>query len=343
MGRKATAEAPSNLAFVKYWGKRDAGLRLPANNSISVNLSEAKTITSVEFDVGFDQDTLIVETSNIPPGPEFSRRVNQHLDRMRSLAGVDDRALVHTKNSFPAGVGIASSASGFAALTVAGCAALGLDLSVKELSELARLASGSACRSIPGGFSEWIAEDKDNRSYAIQLAPAAHWDIKIVTIVVSSQTKKVTSTEGHDLAQASPFFKTRLEGISKRLDSVRSAILDKDFQTFGRESEMEAISFHAIAMTSPIRLDKGWSSGAYYWLPESLELILAVQDWRRNGLEVYFTLDAGPTVHILCLKDDLNRLLSAVHEIEENRPGRNWEILVNAPVDGAHVINDIRI
>jgi len=340
MGRKATAEAPSNLAFVKYWGKKDAALRIPANNSISVNLSNAKTITSVEFDAGFDQDTLVVENSRNPPVPEFSIRVYQHLDRIRSVAGINNKAIVHTKNTFPSGVGIASSASGFAALTVAGCAALGLDLSKKELSELARLASGSACRSIPGGFAEWIVADKENRSYSIQLAAPEQWEINIVSIVVSTQPKKISSTDGHSLAPSSPFFNARLDGISKRLDSVRSAILNKDFQTLGRETELEAISFHTIAMTSPIHMEKGWSSGAYYWLPESLELMLAVQEWRRDGLEVYFTLDAGPTVHIMCLNDNLERLISAIHKVERNRPGRSWRLLINSPAGGAQIVDD---
>jgi len=340
MSLKATSEAPANLAFVKYWGTKDSGLRLPTNNSISVNLSNATTITSVEFDPSLKEDTLTIAAINASVEAEFSDRVFKHIDRIRNLAGIGYKAFVHTKNTFPTGVGIASSASGFAALTVAGCAALEMDLTEKELSELARLGSGSACRSIPDGFTEWITTDQENKSYAVQLAPPSHWDLNIVTIVVSDQVKKLSSTSGHELASASPFFPARLAGLPSRLDSVRTAILERDFQTFGRETEMEAISFHSIAMTSPIQSQKGWSSGAYYWLPESLELMLAVQKWRSDGLETYFTLDAGPTVHIICLKKDLVQLISAVHEVEESILNRKWVLFVNTPSMGAHLVEE---
>ncbi|HBG74167.1 MAG: diphosphomevalonate decarboxylase [Chloroflexi bacterium GWB2_49_20] len=338
MSLKATAEAPANLAFVKYWGKQDSDLRIPTNNSISVNLSKAKTITSVEFDSTLNEDQLSVTNRDIPLESDFSNRVFRHLDRMRSLAGINQKAIVHTQNTFPTGVGIASSASGFAALTIAACSALGLDLTEKELSEMARLGSGSACRSIPDGFTEWIAADINNSSYAVQIAPADHWDLNIVTVVVSKQAKQLSSTYGHSLAMASPFFKARLESLPVRLETVRSAILGRDFDTFGRETEMEAISFHSIAMTSPIQNPGSWISGAYYWLPESLELILSVQQWRGSGLGVYFTLDAGPTVHLICLHKDLDRVISAVHEVESSRSDRKWDILINDPAMGAHLI-----
>jgi len=341
MSLKATAKAPANLAFVKYWGKKNVDLRLPTNNSISANLSNATTTTTVEFDTNLEDDQLFVDNNKIMSETEFSNRVFRHIDRMRSKAGIKIKAIVHTHNSFPTGVGIASSASGFAALTVATCAALGLDLSEKEMSEMARLGSGSACRSIPNGFSEWIAADANNHSYAVQIAPPEHWGLSIVTVVVSKQAKQLSSTSGHSLAVASPFFKTRLKSLPLRLDTVRSAILERDFETFGRETELEAISFHSIAMTSPIHTQHGWMSGAYYWLPDSLELILAVQQWRRNGLEVYFTLDAGPSVHLLCLNKDLDQVISAVQEIEKHsRNDRKWDIMINSPAMGAQLITD---
>ncbi|MFH2039683.1 MAG: diphosphomevalonate decarboxylase [Chloroflexota bacterium] len=340
MRLRATAEAPANLAFVKYWGKRDAELRIPTNNSISANLSNAVTITSVEFDANLEEDQVSIAEDKTPPGTDFSRRIFRHIDRMRRDAGINLKADVHTRNTFPTGVGIASSASGFAALTVATCAALDLDYSEKELSEIARLGSGSACRSIPDGFTEWIASDPDNHSYALQIAPPGHWDISIVTVVVSKEAKQLSSTSGHALALASPFFKARLETLPMRLDKVRSAILDRNFETFGREVEMEAISFHSIAMTSPLPGPDGWRSGAYYWQPESLELILYVQEWRESGLGVYFSLDAGPSVHLICQNRDLDQVISAVHEVEQRRQERKWDLLVNKPAMGAHLITE---
>jgi diphosphomevalonate decarboxylase len=338
MNRKSTAEAPANLAFVKYWGKTNTSLRLPTNNSISMNLSEAKTRTTVEFDTSFANDEVLVLESDSPVRKEFTDRVIEHLDRVRLLAGVNTKALVTTRNTFPSSVGIASSASGFAALTVAASEALGLNLGLNELSALARLGSGSACRSIPDGFTEWLAGEDEKNSYAVQIAPPHHWDLRVVTVVVSSKAKKLSSTDGHTLAAASPFFQARLATMEKRLHSVRTAILNRDFETFGRETEMEAISFHTIAMTSPVHDAGSWYSGAYYWLPESLELMLAVQEWRGDGLGVYFTLDAGPTVHLLCLEKNVQQVISAVQRVEQTRPGRKWIVFTNAPSVGARVV-----
>jgi len=175
-------------------------------------------------------------------------------------------------------------------------------------------------------------------SFARQIAPPDHWDISIVTVIVSTETKKISSTLGHQLALASPFFTARLETMKPRLDTVRSAILSKDFELFGREIELEAISLHMIAMTSPYQ-GPSWHSGAYYWTPETLELILAVQEWRSRGIETYFTLDAGPTVHLLCRRTEEEKIIDTVRSLETSKPGRSWEILINRPAAGAKVIN----
>jgi diphosphomevalonate decarboxylase len=238
---KATAVAPSNLAFVKYWGKKDSALRIPTNNSISMNLSNAKTITSVQFDPGVREDIVILKKSGQAAAAGYTARVSAHLDRVRDMAGVTTRARVVTENTFPESVGIASSASGFAALSVAAAAALSLELSEKELSILARLGSGSACRSIPSGFVEWEAGLDNDSSYARQIASPDHWEISIVTIIVTSESKKISSTLGHQLAVASPFFQTRLETLDARLENVRQAILQKDFERFGREKRFHYI------------------------------------------------------------------------------------------------------
>ena len=336
--RQTTAEAPSNLAFVKYWGKKDPALRIPTNNSISMNLSNARTITRVEFNPEMEEDRVVFKGLDQQPARRTIERVSKHLDRVREIAGVTTRAMVSTENTFPESVGIASSASGFAALSMAASAALGLDLSEKDLSILARLGSGSACRSIPSGFVEWEAGSDSQSSYARQLAPPEHWEISAVTVIVTRETKKITSTVGHQLATASPFFKARLETLDERLNNVRRAILEKDFEHFGREIEQEAISLHMIAMTSPVE-DPSWNSGAYYWNPETMELILAVQEWRANGLETYFTLDAGPTVHLICRRSEEKQVIEAVRRIQETKPGRSWDVLVNHPAAGAKVIH----
>src|SRR5690348_6851267 len=168
---KATAIAPANIAFIKYWGKKDAGLRLPYNPSISMNLNGATTTTTVEFSGSNTKDSVeLLEEGGFHQ--EETIRVIQHLDIIRQKAGVKTYARVATKNTFPRATGAASSASGFAALTVAAAEALGMKLSEKELTMLARLGSGSACRSIPDGFVKWEAGETSEASFAHSLYPA---------------------------------------------------------------------------------------------------------------------------------------------------------------------------
>jgi len=186
---KATAVAPANIAFIKYWGKADEVLRIALNDSVSMNLSGAYTTTTVDFSPDYTEDEVLFCSYplDIPsPKREFikmdaleARRIVEHLDRVRKKSGIPDKAKVVTKNSFPKGAGAASSASGFAALTVAGFAAAGLKLSEKELTIFARLGSGSACRSIPDGFVVWQKGNSSETSYAYSLYPHTYWDLRI--------------------------------------------------------------------------------------------------------------------------------------------------------------------
>lgn len=334
---KSTALAHANLAFVKYWGKQDSTLNIPLNNSISMNLSAAQTTTTVVFDDSLSADAITVDGS--APDDRFTTRVSAHLDRLRLLAGVDHRAKVATGNSFPTSAGFASSASGFAALTLAAASAFDLDLSERELSVLSRQGSGSACRSIPGGFAEWHAGTFNDDSFADQLAPAHHWDIADVAVVVTTSAKDVSSSQGHLIAPESPFWPARVERLPTRLDQVRRAILERDFATFGQEIEAEAMSMHAIMMTSAHNTDSGWRSGIYYWSPGTLELLIAVQRWRADGLPVYFTLDAGPTVHLICPITHEQVIVDAVNTI---RVHRDWTVIISHPATGAQLIDKHR-
>ncbi len=288
---KATATAGSNIAIVKYWGARDSALNLPANGSISLTLDAARTTTTVHFDAALRSDALILNGREV--GGAALARVSAHLDRLRALAGVRVPALVDSTNTFPEGAGIASSASAFAALTVAGAAALGLRLSERELSVLARLGSGSACRSVIGGWAEWRAGTCHEDSYAVQIAPPEHWDMRDLVAVVSAEAKAVPSAKGHERAASSPLFQARLRQVEDTLPAVRRAILERDFHALGLLAEADALSMHAIMLTS--------SPPLLYWLPATVELIRQVWQWRAEGLPCYFTIDAGPNVHILTL------------------------------------------
>lgn len=329
----ATAQACANLAFVKYWGKRVATRNLPLNNSISMTLGGARTTTTVRFSTEYDRDEIL--QSGEPAAASFAARVSAHLDRIRRLAGVTTSARVETHNNFPSGTGFASSASGFAALTLAAAQACGLQLVERELSVLARQGSGSACRSIPAGFVEWHTGWDSESSFATQLAPVQHWDLVDVAVLVTQRAKDVSSSAGHLLATHSPFWRARHETLPLRLESVREALLGRDFHRFGREIEAEALEMHAIMLTSAHERADGWQSGIFYWTPDTLRLLCAVQEWRRAGLPVYFTLDAGPTVHLLCQEAGTEELLAAVKAL----PGSDaWQTVLSRPGPGAHLV-----
>lgn len=320
---KATALAGANIAFLKYWGNRDPELNLPMNSSLSLTLGELLTQTAVEFSPALVQDE--VQINDIEPDPASYQRIVAHLDRLRGRKGINFRARVRSRNNFPAGAGLASSASGFAALTVAAAQALTLAADERELSRLARLGSGSAARSIFGGYVEWVAGESHESSYAQQIAPPGHWEIIDLIAIVSTEQKEASSRDGHRLAPTSPLYPARLASVPQALAQMKDAILSRNFSLLGPLVEAEALSLHAIMMTSQPSL--------IYWTPETVTVIKAVQAWRKEGLAAYFTLDAGPNVHVLTLpqyaEEVRSRLLhlSGVREVIHARPGPEAKIV----------------
>lgn len=319
---KATAKAPSNIAFVKYWGRKDEELRLPENGSISMNLSNLQTTTTVEFDEKFAQDEIIF---NGKKEDLENNRAVKHLDRIRKIAKINYKAKVVTKNNFPTGTGLSSSASGFAALTMAACAAAGLKLSERELSIIARLGSGSACRSIPDGFIEWLDGDTSETSYGISLYPENYWDIVDIVAVVSKNKKEVSTTEGHKLAASSPFFPIRLERINEKIKLIKKYMKEKNFPLFGELLEQEALELHAIMLTSIPSL--------IYWLPGTLKVMHAVKRWRADGLQVYFTVNTGQDIHLICRKKDVEKVIEKTKEVSDVQM-----TIINYPSKGAHLV-----
>ena len=320
---KATAAACANIAFIKYWGKRDAELNLPANSSLSMNLDRLTTVTTVEFSPDYADDVIVLDGRE--EWGAARQRIVAHLDRVRAMAGLRARARVVSENSFPTSAGLASSASGFAALSLAASRAAGLELSLRELSILARFGSGSACRSVPGGFTEWTAGTSSQESFAKQIAPPEHWELRDVIAIVSRAHKRVGSTEGHALAPTSHLYQARVASVAERLAQAKTALLERDLATLGRIMEEDAVSMHAVMMTSrpPI----------YYWLPSSIQLIHEVQRWRAEGLEVYFTFDAGPNAHLICQAADQAEVERRLRDIEDV-----LEVIVSGPGPGARVI-----
>jgi diphosphomevalonate decarboxylase len=208
------------------------------------------------------------------------------------MSGMESHARVESANNFPTGAGIASSASAFAALALAATSAAGLQLSEKDLSRLARTGSGSACRSVPGGFVEWMPGVSDADSYAISIAPPDHWDLTDCVAIISREHKPTGSTSGHALADTSPLQAARLADAPRRLELCRRAIHERNFQALAQIAELDSNLMHAVMLTSTPPL--------FYWAPASLTIMETVQEWRRSGLPAFFTVDAGPNVHVIC-------------------------------------------
>jgi len=312
--QRATAIAHPNIALIKYWGNRDHALRLPANSSLSMNLAALATTTTVEFRSDLDADSVTIDDAEATASAR--ERVSTHLDRVRALASIQRKASVISRNNFPAGTGLASSASAFAALTVAACAAAGLQLSTDALSRLARRGSGSACRSVPGGFVLWDAcgadaGGEDNCSFGRTIAPPDHWDLRNVVAIVESAHKAAGSTEGHAIAETSPFQAVRVASTPERLERCRAAILARDFPALADVIEQDALAMHAVMMTGTPSL--------LYWRPATLAVMQAVRAWRAEGLAVAFTIDAGPNVHCICPAESstqVKHLIRAIPGVE---------------------------
>lgn len=317
---KKTAVAHTNIAFIKYWGKKDSNLRLPYNGSISMNLSNLYTTTTVEFSDQFRHDSVEIDGKEEPMERD---RVIAHLGRIRNLKKVKTHAHVVSKNTFPSGTGLSSSASGFAALTLAGTAALGISLSQRELSCLARLASGSACRSIPSGFVEWVRGDTHEESYAYSLYPPDWWDILDVVVMVRAEKKYISSTKGQTVVTTSSFWTARLKQIEKKIIHLKKSLQARNFTTFGSIVEAEAFEMHAVMMTSTPAL--------FYWLPETVLLLRSVRLWRSEGISVYATVNTGHDVHLICEKKTLPALRQKLKHI-----GFWKQSIVNYPAVGAY-------
>ena len=324
--RKATCRAGSNIAFIKYWGVADPALNIPLNNSISMTLADAHTTTSVAWDDGarLETDAITIDGVQLQDAP--AARIVEHLDRLRGLAGVNDKARVVSRNNFPMASGIASSASGFAALTVAGAAALDLTLDAAQLSALARQASGSASRSLFGGFVEWERGSSHSTSVASQMYGENHWPLRDLIAIVSTSVKHTSSSDGHRLAATSPFTAARTQHVDEWLAAVRRAVAARDLALIGPVLELDALAMHGVMMTSAPSL--------LYWQPGTLEVLHAVRAWRKEeGVPVYFTIDAGPNVHLICEAETAPaverrlRALPAVERVITSGPGPGPRLL----------------
>jgi diphosphomevalonate decarboxylase len=282
------AFAPSNIALCKYWGKRNVELNLPVNSSLSVSLGRLGTETFISQ---ADQDQVWLNDDLVTLSAPFAQRLFRFLDLFRPAD--DFKFTIRTKNNIPTAAGLASSASGYAALVLALNEFGGWDLELRELSILARLGSGSASRSLFHGFVEWHRGEAVDGfdSYAEQID--VQWpDLRIAVLSVSQEKKAVGSTEGMNrTVETSALYKSWPQQAERDFKMIREAIADQDFSKLGAVAESNALAMHATMVAADPPL--------LYWLPETVELFRKIWDLRSDGLPVYFTIDAGPNVKVL--------------------------------------------
>ena len=296
---KATAFAPANIALVKYWGKRDKGLNLPVTDSLSIDLVNLGTTTTVEPS---DHDIVILNGKQLAQDDAFAVKVIDFVSLFRNAlnqAAANQPALaITTENNIPTGAGVASSASGFAALTMALDKFFGLALAGRELSLLANLGSGSASRSIFKGFVyRHAGTDPDGMDSCSEPLPYTWPELKIGLITVSAKAKRVSSREGMERTVAtSPLYKQWPQQVKEDMEKVLTAIKEKDFELLGATAESNALTMHKCIQASVPPIN--------YFEPETVAIIKKVQELRREGLPLYLTIDAGPNVKLLYLNKD---------------------------------------
>jgi diphosphomevalonate decarboxylase len=317
---EAVAVAHPNVALSKYWGKRPGAGNFPAVPSLSVTLAGLATRTRVVFDAALDRDRVLLDGEVADAGT--SARVGDLLDRVRKVARESRRAEVTSRNDFPTASGLASSASGFAALALAASSAVGLDWDRARVSDLARRGSASAARSVFGGFVELAAgpEDANEESVlaATPVAPADHLPLVVLVCVTADGPKAIGSTEGMRLTMArSPYAAAWLHEAPLLHERLRQALLARDFRGLGELAEASALAMHASAI----------AAGIAYWVGATLDVLAAVRSLRAAGVAVFATIDAGPHVKVLVQPDDVASVRAAlervpgVKRIIEARPG----------------------
>lgn len=333
--RTTTARAHPNIALVKYWGKADETLILPAAGSLSLTLDHFETTTTVIPAPGAEADVLELDGALADAGQ--TERISTFLDHVRTLAGRDEKVLVRSRNSVPTGAGLASSASGFAALAAAAAAAFDLDLGSRDLSRLARLGSGSACRSIAAGMAVWHSGD-DESSFAESVAAP---DMRMIIVTVDRARKAVSSREGmRRTAATSPFYSGWVTSTEDYLSQMLEACRAGDFTRIGEITESHALRMHGLIQSAvpPIR----------FLSPTSHAIFDAVAEARESGIEAYSTADAGPNVAVIVRPADAEALadrLTAFGDVRVVGPGPGAHLLsaaeavpaagVDAPADAA--------
>ncbi|APE95527.1 phosphomevalonate decarboxylase MvaD [Halodesulfurarchaeum formicicum] len=310
---KATARAHPIQGLVKYHGLRDAELRYPYHDSISVATAPAETVTTVEFDPELDESTYVVDGEELTG--EAADRVERVLDRVRTIAedpAVEAPVKLVSENSMPTNVGLGSSSSGFAAAAMAAVEAAGLDLSRPEISTIARRGSASAARSVTGGFSDLRAGTTDEDCRSTRIESPLEDDLRIVVGIVPAYKE---TGWAHEEATQSHLWQSRLAHVHDQLAAMRQALREGDFETAFEVTERDTLSLAATTMTGP----EAW----IYWQPETLEIFETVRGLREEGVPVYFSTDTGATVYVNTRTEHVDEVEAAIADLGVET--RVWE------------------
>ena len=299
-----TARAYTNIALIKYWGKKNKQLKLPYTNSLSLTLDRFYTDTKASI-VDSDQDIIYLNQQLLDDA--HSKRIRNYLDIVRQIYSFSEHFQIDSVNHVPTSAGFASSASGFAALAAAVNETKQLNLNRRELSILARNGSGSASRSIYGGFVEWIAGNDNASSFAQPIDEHPDIDLSILSVVINTQTKKISSTVGmENSVKSSPFYPNWVTLVTSEIEEIKQAIAKKDIQKIGEISEHNAMSMHALTLSA--------NPSFTYFAPETIRIIQIIQELRQKGIFAYATIDAGPNVKIICTKESLPKVQTYIEQ-----------------------------
>lgn len=308
MTTQKTARAHTNIALIKYWGKSNTDLKLPLMSSLSMTLDAFYTDTTFEHSSELTEDVFYLNGQK----QDFknSKRVINYIHKLQQRYGFNDHFKVSSINHVPTSAGLASSASAFAALATSFASSYHLSLNKKELSKLARLGSGSATRSIYGGFVLWEKGNSHDTSFATAINEEPNWDLQMLAVELDTQPKKISSSTGMKLAQTSPFYQSWLTQNQKEITLMKEAIQNKNFTQLGELSELSANEMHSLNLTS--------QPSFTYFTPQTMILINLVHELRQQGIECYYTIDAGPNIKILTQRKNNKKIVSAVQDLFPN-------------------------
>ena len=290
----ATAIAHANIAVAKYWGKRDTSLNLPLFDSVAFNVEALTSTTTAVWTDDVQTDVLIIDDVRLPD--HRLTRCRRILDKIRYDRNWNKNCILTSNNSFPQSSGLASSASGYAAIAVSASIAAEMHYNEKELSSLARMGSGSASRSIPSGWTRWYrgSADDGSDSYAAQIAPPDHWNLIVFIVQVSDQPKTVSSTEGMEISQKSPFWESYCIEAQKAADIAQSDIINRDFKRLTEIMHHSSMMLHGLMLSC--------NPPICYFAPKSIEILQYILKMSKE-LPVCCTMDAGANIVVLCEPD----------------------------------------